>query len=105
MNIKNLGLTVVVGALLLGGAGVASGTTTTPPPPPKTVELGPQDGAQNTVIAFGFGTKNAVTKREYTELAVPCRLYDSRKSSALPVGTFRTIPLTACTGSRRMRPR
>jgi hypothetical protein len=101
MNIKKLGLTLIVGALLLGGAGSAFGTakrTPPPPPAPKHVELGPQTGARHTLIPAGFGTKNVVTKREYTELAVPCRLYDSRLSSPLPAGSFRTIPLTACTG-------
>jgi len=100
MDIKKLGLPVVVGAaLVLGGAGIASGSTKPtppPPPPPKSVELGPQTGARVTDIPAGFGTKNAVTRREYTQLTVPCRLYDSRSSSPLPAGSFRTIPLTAC---------
>ncbi len=99
MNIKKLGLTVVVGALLLGGAGIASGTTNpTPPapPPPKSLDLGPQAGARYTPVPANVGNRNVVTKREYTQLTAPCRLYDSRSSSPLAAGSSRTIPLTAC---------
>ena len=93
MNIKKVGPTLIVGALLLGGAGSAFGISTStspPPPPPKPIELGPQAGAQHTAIPASFGTKNVVTKREYTELAVPCRLYDSRATTPLQSGSFRT---------------
>ncbi|MCW2648293.1 MAG: hypothetical protein QOG22_799 [Pseudonocardiales bacterium] len=99
MNIRRLSLTLIAGALLLGGAGTAFAAPNPPSPTsPKTTNVGPQAGARAVLVPDSIGTKNTVTKREYTELAAPCRLYDSRSSTPLPSGGLRSIALTACPG-------
>lgn len=91
-------LAVLTGLLVIGGAGVASGASAQPVRPPKPpTNPGDQSGAMFTAVPLGdIGTRNGTIKREYTELATPCRLYDSRSATPLASGSTRTIPLSKC---------
>jgi hypothetical protein len=92
---KKLGLAMIIGALLVGGTGLASGSPMATKPPKPSVDLGDQTQARVVLEPMAVG-RNPSVKREYTELAAPCRLYDSRSSSPLASGSTRVIAMTKC---------
>jgi hypothetical protein len=89
-------IALITGALLVGGVTAASGSPTPAPPPKPSADLGDQTNAVSTPVPLAIGSKNATIKREYTQLATACRLYDSRSTTRLASNSTRTIPLTKC---------
>lgn len=89
-------IALVTGAMLVGGVTAASGSPAPSPPPKPSADLGDQSRAVATVVPLSIGSRNTTIKREYTQLASPCRLYDSRGSSPLASQSTRIIPLTKC---------
>lgn len=95
-------ISVLIAVAVIGGAGYAAGVSSAgaPPPSQKPNTLGGQEAnvtLDPTGSAGEANTKNAVTTREYTPLAAPCRLYDSRTSGGpLQPGSPRVVPVNAC---------